>query len=199
MASLTPLSIVSHLNCSDKDLKDDVVWVGVPLSRGPASQDLKHLHEVLQLILIRQLQRVRISKLDYIWFWQIQLVCNAALFIILSSSFLPARENRVLFGAKYQRWWERVVRASSASNLFTWLNDLLIQHFCEILFKFISVLQRFLVLHILILVLVLIVLQKLGNFILRMRRQSCTPVCLMTLATLQVISPGVTVQFFLPA
>ena len=59
-----------------------------------------------------------------------------------------------------------MVRASSASNLFTWLNDLLIQHFCEILFKFISVLQRFLVLHILILVLVLIVLQKLGNFIL---------------------------------
>ena len=46
VASLTPLSIVSHLNCSDKDLKDDVVWVGVPLSRGPASQDLKHLHRV---------------------------------------------------------------------------------------------------------------------------------------------------------
>ena len=192
MASLTPLSIVSHLNCSNKDLKDDVVWVGVPLSRGPASQDLKHLHRVTRSCSSFSSDNFRESEYP-------NLIISAALFIILSSSFLPARENRVLFGAKYQRWWERVVRASSASNLFTWLNDLLIQHFCEILFKFFSVLQRFLVLHILILVLVLIVLQKLGNFILRMRRQSCTPVCLMTLATLQVISPGVTVQFFLPA
>ena len=191
MASATPLSIVIHLNCSDKDLKDDVVWVGVPLSRGPASQDLKHLHRVTSSCSSFSSDNFRESKYP-------NLIISAALFIILSSSFLPARENRVLFGAKYQRWWERVVRASSASNLFTWLNDLLIQHFCEILFKFISVLQRFLVLHILILVLVLIVLQKLGNLILRMRRQSSTPVCLMTLATLQVISPGVTVQFFLP-
>ena len=71
-------TVIGHLDCSQKVSKLDVVWVGIPLSRGQGQPFRRHPHnvkqlpgdQVPQLSFVRQLLKVWISQFDIVWFWQ---------------------------------------------------------------------------------------------------------------------------------
>ena len=71
-------TVIGHLDCSHKVSKLDVVWVGIPLSRGQGQSFRRHPHnvkqlpgdQVPQLSFVRQLLKVWISQFDIVWFWQ---------------------------------------------------------------------------------------------------------------------------------